>query len=108
MKQHGLIDRVISAVVLDDGMDKGNYSPAESVPLVNNSDGVPATGSLNYIIIIGMMLYLSGRTHPYIYFAINCFSRYMFFAQAFACICFEENQWVFETDQESWIDIESQ
>ena len=47
MKQPGLINRVISAVVLDDGMAKGNYTPSEYVPLVKNEDGVPASVSFN-------------------------------------------------------------
>ena len=47
MKQLGLIDRVISAVGLDDGMAKGKYTPAGSVLLVKNEDVVPASGSFN-------------------------------------------------------------
>ena len=46
-KQPILIDRVINDVVLEDGMAKGKYAPTESVPLVNNEEGVPISGSLN-------------------------------------------------------------
>ena len=64
MKQPGLIDCVISAVGLEYSMAKGKYTPSGSVPLFKNEDVVPASGSFNYSSIIGMMLYLSGRTHP--------------------------------------------
>ena len=78
MKQPGLIDCVISAVGLEYSTAKGKYTPSGSVPLFKNEDVVPASGSFNYSRIIGMMLYLSGRTHPYIEFAINFCSIYMF------------------------------
>ena len=47
MKQPGLIDFVISSMGLDDGITKGKYTPAGSIPLVNNEDGFPASGSFN-------------------------------------------------------------
>ena len=81
MKQHGLIDRVISAVVLDDGMDKGNYSPAESVPLVNNDDCFPDSGSFIYSSVVLIILYLSGHTCPDIAFSVNCCARCIYFSK---------------------------
>ena len=36
MKQYGLIDHLIIAVGIDDGMAKLKYTPDGSVPLVNN------------------------------------------------------------------------
>ena len=36
IKQPGLVDRVINAVGLENGMAKGNYTPSGYVYLVNN------------------------------------------------------------------------
>ena len=77
-KQLGLFDHVINAVGLDDGMDKGKYAPAGSVTLVKNEYGVPASGSFNYISVLGRMLYIYGHTSPGIAFAVNCCAIYMF------------------------------
>jgi hypothetical protein len=52
--------------------------PAEAAPLVKDSEGAPATGALSYISVVGMLLYLSGHTHPHIAYAVNCAARYMF------------------------------
>ena len=78
MKQPGLIDHIINAVGLDKGMDKGKYTPAGSVSLVKNEDGIPTSGSFNYSSVIEMLLYLSGHTCYDIDFSVNCCSRYMF------------------------------
>ena len=56
MKQPVLIDRVFKDVGLDSGMAKGKYKPAEYVPLVKNEYVVPASGSFNYISVVGMLL----------------------------------------------------
>ena len=64
-------------------MAKGKYTTVGSVPLAKNEDGVPASGSFKYSSVVGIMLYLSGHTRPYIYFAINCCARYMFFPKHF-------------------------
>ena len=78
MKQPDFIDLVISAVVLDNGMAKGNYTLVGSVTLVNNQDDAPVSSILNYSSAIGILLCLSSHTHPYIDFEINCCSIYMF------------------------------
>ena len=51
-----LINNVISAVGLDGGMSKGKYTTAWSVPLVNNEDGVPVSGSFNYSSVVGILI----------------------------------------------------
>jgi len=45
MKQTGLIQRIIEAVGLDDGMVKGKYTPAEQQPLIKDADGEPPSGT---------------------------------------------------------------
>ena len=74
MKQPGLIDCLISAVGLDDNMAKVKYTPTGSVTLFKNDDGVPDNGSFEYSSVICILLCLSGHTHIYITFAINCCS----------------------------------
>ena len=74
----GLIDRVIETLGLNDGMAKGKFIPAESTPLVKNSDGESPSVSFSYISIVGMLLYLSGYTRPDIAYAVNCCAKYMF------------------------------
>ena len=64
MKQTFLIDSVINDVRLDGVMGKRNNLPSWSVTLAKNEDGVPASGSFNYIGVVGIMLYLSGHKIP--------------------------------------------
>ena len=71
MRQPGLIHRVISSVVLDDGMAKGKYTSDGSVPLIKNEEGVPVSGSFNYSSVVGMLIYLSIHTRPEINFSVN-------------------------------------
>ena len=78
MKQTGLIQRVIEAVVLEDGMVKGKFTPSEQSPLVKDADGEPPSGMFSYSSVVGMLLYFSGHTRPDIAFAVNCCARYMF------------------------------
>ena len=78
MKQVGLIDRVIETLGLDDGMANGKFTPAESTPLVKDSDGEAACGSFSYSSVVGMLLFLSGHTHPDIACGLNCCTSYMF------------------------------
>jgi hypothetical protein len=78
MKQTGLIKRVIEALGLDDGYAKGKHTPAESKPLVKDTDGEGAHGGFSYSSVVGMLLYLSGHTRPNVDYAVNCCARYMF------------------------------
>ena len=63
---------------MDYGYAKGKCTPAEAKPLVKDADGEEADGGFSYSSIIGMLLYLSGHTHPDNAYAINCCTRYMF------------------------------
>jgi hypothetical protein len=72
MKQTGLIKQVIKALSLDDGCTKEKCTPSESKPLVKDINGNSANGVFSYCSIMGMLLYLSGHTHPAIKFAVNC------------------------------------
>ena len=83
MKKPGFINFVISAVGLDDGMDKVKYTPSGSIPLVKNEDGVLSNGSFNYSSVERIMIYLSGHTCPDIEFAVNFCATYMFCAKHF-------------------------
>ena len=48
MKQTGLIQRIIEAVGLYDGMVKGNHTPAEQQPLIKSADCEPPSGMFAY------------------------------------------------------------
>jgi hypothetical protein len=63
---------------LDNGLVEGKYTPSESKPLVKNANGEAASGAFSYSGVVGMLLYLSGHTHPDITFAVNCCAQYMF------------------------------
>ena len=78
MRQEGLIDRVIGALGLDDGMAKFKWAPSEGTPLVKDEDGEHATGQFSYSSVVGMLLYLFGHSRPNITYAMNCCARYMF------------------------------
>ena len=55
MKQHVLIDRVISSVGIDDGMNEGKYTPDGSLSLVHNDYGFPDSGSFKYSRVVGIL-----------------------------------------------------
>ncbi len=74
-KQTGLIQRVISALGLDDGYAKRKHTPAESKPLVKDAEGKGAHDGFSYSSIVGMLLYLSGHTRPNIAYAVNCCTK---------------------------------
>ncbi len=46
--------------------------------MVKNVSGELANGAFSYSSVVGMLLYLSGHTHPNITFAVNCCARYIF------------------------------
>jgi hypothetical protein len=74
MKQEGLIE----AMGLDVGTVTPKWTPAETAPLVKDSEGAMATGAFSYSSVVGMLLYLSDHTHPDIAYAVNCAAQYMF------------------------------
>ena len=75
MKQTGLIKRVIESVGFDDGMVKGNFIPSQQIPLVKDSYDEPTSGVFSYSSVVGVLLYLSGRTRPDISFTANCCAK---------------------------------
>ena len=78
MTQTGLIDRVITALGLDEISVKMKTAPAERRPLIKDADGDPSSESFSYASIVGMMLYLSGHTCPDLVYAVNACARYTF------------------------------
>ena len=52
MKQTRLIQGVMEAVGLDDGMSKGKFTPSEANPLVKDDNGKPESGMFRYSIIV--------------------------------------------------------
>ena len=78
LKQDGLIDRILTALGLNDGMAKCKHTPSESRPLTKDPDGEQAIGTFSYSSVVGMLLYLAGHSRPDIAYAVNCCARYMF------------------------------
>ena len=74
MSQTGLIDRIISALGLEDANPK--HTPASITPLSKDVDGEQAEGIFNYASVVGMLLYLQGNTRPDISFAVNQCARF--------------------------------
>ena len=71
MKQNGLVQRVIQAVGLDDGMVKGKLTSSEQRPLVKYANGKPPSGMFSYSIVVGIIIYRLGHSRPDISFAVN-------------------------------------
>ena len=59
-------------------MVKGKFTSSKQRHLVKDVNGEPPSGMFSYSIVIGVFLYLSGHTHPYISFAVSCCAQYMF------------------------------
>jgi len=78
LKQTDLIDRILETMGLDAGTAKSKWTPAESKPLVKDSDGAAISGDFSYSSMVGMLLYLAGHSRPDITYAVNCAARYMF------------------------------
>ena len=74
MTQIGLIDRIITALGLDDANNK--KTPAATLPLAKDTNGERAEGVFNYASVVGMLLYLQGNTRPDISFAVNQCARF--------------------------------
>ena len=71
MKKTGLSQRVIEALGLDDGMVKDKFTPLYQRPLVKDTDGKLPSGMFSYSSVVGMLLYLSYHTHPFIACTVN-------------------------------------
>ena len=56
MKQTGLVQRVIKAVGLDDGVVKGKFTPSEQRPLVKDAYGEPPSGMFSNSRVVCMLL----------------------------------------------------
>ena len=76
LTQTGLIDRIITAMGLDDASP--NKTPAEYGALPKDQDGEGCNANFNYASIVGMMLYLQGHSRPEISFAVSQCARYTF------------------------------
>jgi hypothetical protein len=71
LTQTGLAKRIIEAIGLCSSFSTPISTPAEKAPLPKETNGPPATESFNYAAVVGMMLYLSGHSRPYIAFAVH-------------------------------------
>jgi hypothetical protein len=76
--QVGLTKHIIEAVGLCSSLSTPIGTPAETSPLPKDAAGHLASGSLNYTATVGMLLYLSGHSHPNIAFAVHQCARYTF------------------------------
>jgi hypothetical protein len=77
LTQTGLIDRVISALDLEDANPK--RTPAPRDPLGRDLKGTPFSQDFNYASVVGMMMYLCNNSRPDIAFAVNQCARYTHF-----------------------------
>ena len=77
LTQSGLSQRILNAL----GLSKHSNScptPADTAPLPRDTDGDPASGTINYASVVGMLLYLSGHSRPDLSFAVHQCARYTF------------------------------
>ena len=78
LTQSGLTKRIIKALGLDSKYSTSCDTPAETAPLPRDVDGPPASGTLNYASVVGMLLYLTGHSRLDCSFATNQCARYTF------------------------------
>ena len=76
LTQTGLIDRIISAMGLEDAT--ATKTPAEYGALPKDELGESCNGDFNYASIVGMLLYLQGHSRPDIAFSVSQCARYTF------------------------------
>jgi hypothetical protein len=76
LTQTGLIDRILSALNLNQDNASVRTEPASPNPLGKEEDSPPRKESWSYPSIIGMMLYLSSNSRPDIAFAVNQAARF--------------------------------
>lgn len=72
--QTGLIDRVISALGLEEANAKA--IPAEHNPLVSDDDGEEQNEHFNYASVVGMLMYLTGSSQPELAFSVHQCARF--------------------------------
>ena len=72
--QTGLIDRIITALGLDESKHKD--TPTDVKPLGKDEKGEPRLEEWSYPSVIGMMLYLQNNSRPDITFAVNQCARF--------------------------------
>ena len=78
MRQDGLIERIVEALVLYDGTATKNNTPSEGNPLVKDKDGPSTHGNFRHSSVAGIMLYLAVHKRTNIDHSFNCCARYMF------------------------------
>ena len=78
LTQSGLAKRVVEALGLCSKYSTPCATPAEQAPLPRDLSGQPASGTINYASVVGMLLYLCGHSRPDIAFAVHQCARYTF------------------------------
>jgi len=74
MTQRGLIDKVVSALGLENC--RPNWTPAQQGALGIDPDGPPMKEDWLYPSVVGMLLYLSTNTRPDIAYAVSQVARF--------------------------------
>jgi hypothetical protein len=78
LTQAGLTTRVIEALGLHAEWTGSKETPADITALPRDINGTPADPLVPYASVVGVLLYLSGHTRPYIAFAVHQCARYTF------------------------------
>ena len=74
LTQTSLVERIITALGLDDG--NGKRTPAEIGALPADKEGEHCDEAFNYASVVGMLSYLSGHTRPELEFSVHQWGRY--------------------------------
>mmetsp|Transcript_31063 Transcript_31063/g.45455 ORF Transcript_31063/g.45455 Transcript_31063/m.45455 type:complete len:340 (+) Transcript_31063:1620-2639(+) len=75
LRQKGLIDRIISAVGMDENTNAAK-TPAATIGVGADVGGKVREKNWNYASVVGMLLYLAGNTRPDIAFAVHQAARF--------------------------------
>ena len=78
MLQYGMIDRIVEALVINDGMVTKYHTPLEGKPLVTDKDRTPDHGKFNDGSVLVMMIYMLGHTCPDIAYPLHFCDKYRF------------------------------